>query len=90
MVADSLLAKLLTSIGFSDAETGILSSFISLAFLFQIISIFVIRKITNTKRFAVLFHSLGQIVCIIIFLVPFMPFAKPFGKAFTVVCVLIA
>lgn len=90
MVADSLLAKLLTSIGFSDAETGILSSFISLAFLFQIISIFVIRKITNTKRFAVLFHSLGQIVCIIIFLVPFMPFAKPFGKAFTVVCILVA
>ena len=90
MVADSLLAKLLTSIGFSDAETGILSSFITLAFLFQIISIFVIRKITNTKRFAVLFHSLGQMVCIVIFLIPFMPFAKPIGKAFTVICVLIA
>lgn len=90
MVADSLLAKLLTSIGFSDAETGILSSFITLAFLFQIISIFVIRKITNTKRFAVLFHSLGQAVCMVIFLVPFMPIARGVGKAFTVVCVLVA
>ena len=90
MVADSLLAKLLTSIGFSDAETGILSSFITLAFLFQIISIFVIRKVTNTKRFAVLFHSLGQMVCVVIFLVPFMPFSKELGKAFTVTCVLVA
>ena len=90
MVADSLLAKLLTSIGFTDAETGVLSSFITLAFLFQIISIFVIRKITNTKRFAVLFHSLGQAMSVVMFLVPFMPFARPLGKAFTVACILVA
>ena len=53
-------------------------------------TVYKVFAITNTKRFAVLFHSLGQMVCVVIFLVPFMPFTRAFGKAFTIVCVLIA
>ncbi len=51
LVADSFLAKLLTSMGFSDAQTGLISSFISLAFLFQLLAIPVVQKIRNVKRF---------------------------------------
>lgn len=44
LVADAFLANLLTSIGISDALTGIISSFISFAFLFQLLSILLVKK----------------------------------------------
>ena len=42
MVADAFLATLLTEMGLSDAVIGVISSLISLAFLFQLFSIFVV------------------------------------------------
>ena len=69
LVSGAFLSKLLLSIGMSDALIGIISSFISLSYLFQLFSIFVVQRITNTKRFAVLFHSLGQVLFMFIYLV---------------------
>ena len=50
LVADAFLANLLSNMGISDALIGIISSFISFAFLFQLFSIFLVRKIRNTKK----------------------------------------
>lgn len=49
LVTDAFLAKLLTSIGISDALTGIISSFITLAFVIQLLSIFLVRLRVSTK-----------------------------------------
>jgi len=39
LVADAYLAKVLSSIGMSDALIGVVSSFVSLAFLFQLAAV---------------------------------------------------
>ena len=90
LVGDAFLANLLKYIGFSDAETGIISSLITLAFLFQLVSVFVARKITNTKLFAILFHTTSQIFFMSLYLLPFMPFAASFKKPLVVICILVA
>lgn len=90
LVGDAFLANLLTHIGFTDAEAGIISSLITLAFLFQLIAVFVVRKITNTKVFAILFHSLSQLFFMSLYIIPFLPFATPIKKPLVVVCILFA
>ena len=49
LVTDAFLAKLLTNIGINDSLIGIISSFISLAFIIQIMSIYLVRKRINEK-----------------------------------------
>ena len=90
LVGDAFLAKLLTDMGFSDAETGIISSLITLAFLFQLVSIFVVRKITNTRLFAIIFHTASQVLFMSLYLLPFAPFAAEFKKPLVVICIIAA
>jgi len=90
LVGDAFLAKLLMDIGFTEAETGIISSLITLAFLFQLVSVFVVRKITNTKLVAILFHTASEIFFMSLYIVPFLPFAEPVKKPLTVICILAA
>ncbi len=89
-VGGSFLAKLLSSMGFSDALIGVISSFVSLAFLFQLFSVFVVQRITNTKRFVILFHTLGQLFFMGLYLIPFLPFPFKHKQALVVLCVLAA
>lgn len=49
LVGDAFLAKLLMTIGIQDSLIGIISSFVSLAFLFQLFSVFTVAKIRNVK-----------------------------------------
>ena len=90
LVSGAFLSKLLLSIGMSDALIGIISSFISLSYLFQLFSIFVVQRITNTKRFAVLFHSLGQVLFMFIYLVPFLPFEYKHKELLVIISILLA
>lgn len=93
LVGDAFLANLLTYLGFSQAEAGIISSLITLAFLFQLVSIFVARKITNTKLFAILFHTASQIFFMALYLFPFLPLPaslEGLRKPLVVVCILAA
>lgn len=90
LVSDAFLAKLLTDIGMSDALIGVVSSFISLAFLFQLFSIFVVQKITNTKVFVVIFHFLSQIFFMSLYLIPFLPIAKEIKGALAIFGILCA
>ena len=90
LVADAFLAKLLSSLGMSDGLIGIISSLVTLAFLFQLLSVFVADRITNTKRFVILFHSLSQVFFMSLYLIPFLPFAKEYKHVLVVACVLLA
>lgn len=90
LVGDAFLANILTYIGFSDAEAGIISSFITLAFLFQLVSVFVVRKITNTKLVSILFHTASQLCFMSLYLIPFLPFAADIKKPLVVICILAA
>lgn len=88
LVADAFLANLLSNMGISDALTGIISSFISFAFLFQLMSIFLVTKIKNTKKTVIILNCLSQVLFMIMYLVPFMPFSKGI-KTVLVVCAIL-
>lgn len=90
LVTDAFLAKILKHIGVSDSLTGIISSFVSLSFLFQLFSVFVAHRIRNTKRFAAFFHFLSQMFFMSLYLVPFMPFAKEYRSILAIICILMA
>ena len=67
LVVDAFLAKVLTAIGVEDSLIGVISSLIALSQLFQLFSVFVVQKISNTKRFVVLFHSIGQLLFMVLY-----------------------
>ena len=89
LVTDAFLAKLLSEIGWSDSTVGIISSVVSLAILFQLFAIFMVQRITNTKRVAILFHTVGQLLFMSLYLIPFLPFAQEYKRMLVVPCILI-
>ena len=89
LIADAYLAKVLSSIGMSDALIGIVSSFVSLAFLFQLAAVFVVQKISNTKRFVTLFHTLSELFFVSLYLVPFLPFASEYKQVIAMACIIL-
>ena len=90
LVSGSFLAKLLKSVGMSDGLIGIISSFISLSFLFQLFSVFVVQRIANTKRFVIIFHTLSQLFFMSLYLIPFLPFEYKHKEILIILCILAA
>ena len=90
LVSGQFLTVLLKYIGVPDSLNGVIQSIISLAFLFQIFSVFVLHKISNTKRFAVLFHTTSQLFFVTLFLIPFFPIADNVKHILAVICPLVA
>lgn len=83
LCTDAFLAKLLKSIGLSDALTGVLSSLISFTFLFQLLSIPIAGKTKNVKKTVMLLDTASQLFFACIYAVPFLPFGKT-AKGFVV------
>ena len=90
LVADAFLAKLLTYLGFSDALTGIISSFVSVAFMFQLLSLFLVKKMRNTKKTVIFFDSLSQIFFMSIYIVPFLGVTREIKTLLVVLAILTA
>ena len=90
LVADAFLANLLSNMGISDSLTGIISSFISFAFLFQLLSLFLVKKITNTKKTVIVFNCLSQLLFMCIYLVPFMPISHSAKTVLVIAFILVA
>ena len=90
LIADAFLANLLSNMGISDVLTGIISSFISFAFLFQLLSIFLVTKIQNTKRVVIVLNCLSQLLFMTMYLIPFAPFSKSVKTVFVICAVLFA
>ncbi len=77
-VTDAFLAKLLTSMGLDDSTIGIISSFVSLAFVVQLASIALNRARMNAKKTVILFHTASQMLFFAVYIIPFLPIG---GKA---------
>ena len=90
MVADAFLATLLIEMGLSDAVIGVISSLISLAFLFQLFSILVVQHIRNVKQVAIPIHCISQLFFLVLYLLPFMNIPQQLRTAVVVGCLLIA
>ena len=73
LVTDAFLAKLLSSIGISDALVGIISSFITLAFVVQLMSIPLVRLKVSTKKLVITFDTLSIFFFMFMYLIPFLP-----------------
>ena len=73
LVSGAFFAKLMRSLGMSDSLIGIISAFSSLAFIFQIFSIVLTRKNVNTKAIVTVFNTLGKVLLIFLYVIPFLP-----------------
>ena len=90
LVADAFLAKLLSSMGIRDSLIGIISSFISLAFIFQLLSLFVTSFPINRKKTVISFNTVSQLMFCALYIIPFLPFGKEMKTALLILGVLIA
>ena len=92
LVTDAFLVKVLKDLGMSDANVGIISTLIVLAFLFQLLSIAVVQHVSNTKVFATTVHLIGQLLFMGIYLIPFLPpiSGSEYRQVLVVVCLLLA
>ena len=90
LVSDAYLAKLLTHIGLDDALIGIIASFISAAFLFQLTAVFCVQRIKNVKRTVIFFNILGCLLFSCLYLIPFLPGSVAMKSVLVIVCLLLA
>ena len=90
LVSDAYLAKLLTHIGLDDSLIGIIASFISAAFLFQLTAVFCVQRIKNIKRTVIFFNILGCLMFSCLYLIPFLPGTVAFKSVLVVLCLLLA
>ena len=90
LVSDAYLAKLLTHIGLDDSLIGIIASFISAAFLFQLTAVFCVQRIKNVKRTVIFFNILGCLLFSGLYLIPFLPGSVAFKSVLVIVCLLLA
>ncbi len=89
LVTDSFLAVLLGSLGFTDSEVGVLSSLISLAFLFQLVAVPLARKFRGAKPVSLLFHGLSRLPFITLYILPMMDMSDTGKRIAAVICLLI-
>ena len=73
LVADAFLAKLLKQIGLSDSTIGIVSSLMSLAFLVQLGTIFLMQHISNVKKAVILIDITSMLCFMFTYFLPFLP-----------------
>ncbi len=90
LVTDAFLAKLLKSTGMSDSLAGIIASFVSFAFLFQLLSIFILKRKINTKGLCITFETVSQLCFVFLYVVPFLPVENNIKSLLVVAAIMIA
>ena len=90
LVADAYIAKLLSSIGISDSLVGIISSFVTLAFIIELASIFIARKKVGAKKVVTICCTASMLCFTVLYLIPFIPAGKGIKTALTIICFLLA
>ncbi len=90
LVSDAFLAKLLTSLGVSDSLAGIIASFVSLVFVFQIFSIFLVKGRLKAKTLSIVFETLSQLCFAAMYLIPFLNVSKGTKHALVILAILFA
>ena len=75
-ISGVFLTKLLVYIGLTDAQIGILNSVTTFSFLFQLLSIGLVRFIKNSKKVSVISLTLSHLFFMASFFVPFLPVGR--------------
>ena len=88
LVNGSFLATLTGSLGMSDSLTGIISSFISLGCLFQLLSVFLRRK--RMKSIVIVMSVINQILFLLLYVIPLSGAGKQVKNAMFVIAIFIA
>lgn len=89
-VSDAFLARLLAEIGASDMLTGVISSFVALAFLFQLASLFIGSGVKNTKKLVVICNAVSTWLFLFLFVIPCLPAGTGFKIVLFIICILLA
>jgi len=90
LAADAYLASLLSSIGISDSLVGIISSFTTLAFVIQLMSIFILQMKINIKKTVIFFDTLSIFFFMFMYLIPFLPVGKGLKTLLVIISILMA
>ncbi len=90
LVTDVFLAKLLSSIGISDALVGIISSFITLAFVFQVLTLFIVKIKMSSKKLVLLFDTISVFCFMFLYCIPLLPIGKSEKTVLLILFLLIA
>lgn len=90
LVADVFLAKLLSSLGISDSLVGIISSFITLAFVIQLFTLQLIKVKVSAKKLVMTLDTVSIFFFMFMYLIPFVPAGKTVKTVLMVVSILFA
>lgn len=90
LAADAFLAKLLLYVGVSDGLIGIISSFISLAFVIQLMTVFIVKMKMGTKKQVILFDTISVFFFMLLYLIPFFPVTQQQKTVLVVVSIIVA
>lgn len=90
LVADVFLAKLLSSIGISDALIGVISSFITLAFVFQFLTLFMAKINASSKKLVMIFDTISILFFMSLYFIPFLPIGRTQKTILLIICMLVA
>ena len=90
LVTDAFLAKLLGSIGIKDSLIGIISSFISMSFVIQLLAIFIVRLEISTKKLVILSDTIGIFFFMLLYLIPFIPISAQLKTVLVILSVVCA
>ena len=88
LVTGSFLATITKSMGIADSVTGIISSFISLGCLFQLLSLFLKGK--KFKPVIIIMSVVNQLLFILLYIIPLSGFEASVKTAAFVVCIMLA
>ncbi|MBQ7335038.1 MAG: hypothetical protein IJW92_01005 [Clostridia bacterium] len=87
LITDTFLANLLSHVGFSESEIGIISSIVSLAFIIQLFSLILARSTVSKKRIGILFDTVGQFFFLFLYVVPFLSLSDLWRKLLVLLCI---
>ena len=71
LATGAFLAKLLTSLGISDALAGVIASFSSLVFVCQLFSILLVKGRLGAKALSIIFETVSQVCFALMYFIPF-------------------
>ena len=71
LITGAYLAKLTLSLGFSDSLTALLSSFVNLGCVFQLLAIAIFRR-GSVKRKVTFFYTINELLFALLYLTPFL------------------
>ena len=90
LVTDAFLTKVLSHLGLDDTTIGIIASFITLAFVIQIFSLFLYKLKMKSKTVTLIFYSISRLLFSSLYVIPFIPIGSATVKVVAMSFILVA